>query len=716
MTGRIRAFGWLTAVAALVCVMPSAAPAAQFLSVEIEAALSKRDDFLKKLDFPAGETPTLEQSLRENAENKGFKERLNAMRGGGNPWHRYVNGVLSAGDDSQKQFFEEAVKAAAADPGTLWLLSLEFILGGHTQFADECFDAIEKCILTVGGSSAPLLSQQLILFGNTLAKSDPSAAEYCYNMASRFDKNQCWWLYRKGAVGFPDNLDNLISAVPDFVAEALNLLATSWRAQAAFIAWAYRFFAAALFIFACAIFVVLTVKYLPRGVHPIGDTLFVGASPNARTAASIVIILAMFVVGVVPALWIIAFLVCRFMTSKEKKLLILACAVLAVSPLSFFADSFLSRGIRPDSPPVLLDRSIREGYSVGLYDLARKNLAKRPGNHATELTLAVCATKSDNFGANSDAVDKALDLAPDDPLALLYAGTHAFLTDDISGMKQYYGAVLKNNPGSAEAKFNLAQAYANDVDFTASDMISEAAKMNAGLVGGHMRVNTRYFQEDVPPLRQIIQPTLTPPYFWSRLFIADPAELIQFNESKSYFGLSPMAAFGVSFVLMLVFMCLCSTLWKHDSRVRKYFTCRICGRLLCRRCRKGTICSICYKKSIDSHNNAATMYNLQRTCQDKATLRKDFIKFALGIVIPGADVLYKGEMIFKPAVTVLITSAVFAAYYCVFTFRTYYPNAAVIDPVYCVPVLLLYHVIAFSKQCVGLAKTMKNRAKMSVKT
>ena len=711
MTGRIRALVWLAAVAALVCVMPASARTSQFLSAEIEAALSKRDDFLKKLDFPMEELPSLEPWLREKADDANFKGRLSAMRGG-NPWYRYASGITGADDDARERFFGEAINAAAADPGTLWLLALEFIRNEYMPFADECFDAIEKCILTVGGSSAPVLSQQLILFGNTVAATEPVTAEYCYTAAKRFDKNQCWWIYRKGAIGFPKNV---IATVPDFIAEALNLLATSWRAQVAFLYWAYRLFAVTVFIFVCALFAVFAVKYLPQGVHPIGDTLFTGASPGVRTASGVVIVLAMLIAGVVPTLWVIAFLTCRFMNAKEKKLLILACMILTASPLNFFAESFFSRGIRPDSPAVLLERSIREGYSEGLYKLAEANLSKRPGNHATELTLAVCATKSDGYGANTNAVSKALAVSPDDPLTLLYAGNQAFLTDDIDGMKQYYGAALKNNPRSAEAKFNLAQAYVDDGGFTASDMISEAAKIDAGLVGGHMRVNNHYFQDDVPPLRRIIQPTLTPLYFWSRLFLADPAEILQFNSNKIYFGLTPFAAFGASAVLMMVFLCIYSAVWKQESKIRKYFTCRICGRLLCRRCRKGTICSICYKKSIDSNNNAATMYNLQKTYQDRATLRKDFTKFALGVVIPGAGNLYKGEMLFKPALTVFITSAVFAACYCAITFHTYYPNAAVIDPIYFIPILLLYNFIAFIKQCIGLAATMKNRAKMSIK-
>jgi len=717
VTGRIRAFGWLAAAAALVCALPAPASASQFLSAEIDSALAQRNVLLEKLELSAGALPPpLEEWLQKNWGDDDFRKRLDALRKGGGSWPRYISGIAAGEGDVRERLFGEAIKAAAADsktyPGTLWLLALEFIRNGHTQFADECFNAIEMYILAVGGSSAPLLSQQLILFGNYLAASDPTAAEYCYNTAKRFDKNQCWWLYRKGAIGFPHNFNNMTAAVPEFTAEALNILATSWRAQVAFLCWVYRFFAVTIFIFVFALFAVFAVKYLPQGVHPISDTLFVGASPPIRTAASVVIVLSMLMAGVVPALWIMAFLMCRFMNAKEKKLLLLACAILTVSPLNFLVDSFLSRGIHPDSPALLLDRSIREGYSGDLYKLAKANRSQRSNNLATELTLAICATKSDGYGANSDAIGKALELAPEDPLTLMYAGNHAFLTSDINGMKQYYGTVLKNNPKSPEAIFNLAQAHADDSNFI---LISDAASINAGLIGGHVRTNVHYFDEDVPPLRQIIQPTLTPFYFWSRLFLAAPAEILRFNDNKTYFGLSPLAAFGISAVLMLVFLCLYSTAWKQGPKVRKYFTCRICGRLLCKRCRKGTICSICYKKSIDSHNDASTMYNLQKSYQDKAILRRDFTRFFLGITIPGAGALYKGETFFKPTVTILITSAVFAACYCAVTFHTYYPSAAVVDPIYCVPVLLLYNVFAFFKQCFELAKTMKNRAKMSIK-
>jgi hypothetical protein len=109
------------------------------------------------------------------------------------------------------------------------------------------------------------------------------------------------------------------------------------------------------------------------------------------------------------------------------------------------------------------------------------------------------------------------------------------------------------------------------------------------------------------------------------------------------------------------------------------------------------------------------MYNLQKRCQDRALIRDDMVKCALGIIVPGSERLYNGEPAFRPAIAMFVTSAVFAAFYCALTFHTYYPSRAVITPIYFVSILALYHITAFARQCSGFAKIMKVRAKMSVK-
>ena len=705
MTNRIRAFWRGAAALALVCAFSQAARASPFLSAEIEAALSARAGVLQRADLAEGDFLALPKWL-ESEDGQRFAGRLDGMSGvlGNDPWYNYLRGMASGDDGRAEGYYGRALSAAEADPGALWLLGLEFIRYGRFPWAAACFEAIEKNVFATGGLSAPFLSQQLMLFGGGAA-TGPKQAAFCYNWAKRFDAGQCWWLYRKGAIDFPDNV---VSTAPLFIEEAVSVVITSWRAQLALLCGAYRFCGTALFIFSCAVILIFAVKYLPSGVHPLGDTLFRGASPRFRVISSVVIVLSTLFIGFVPAMWVIAFAVCRFLSAGEKKLLVAVCVILAVSPLDIYAAKFLRRHIEPSAPAALLDRAVHEGYSEGLYNLAAESARRRPANGAAQLALAVSATKGNNYKAGADAVERALRIAPDDQVALMYAGNIAFLEGDIDRTERFYGSILKKAPRYAEAKFNLAQAYVSRSSFTSTDMISEAAKIDPELIGGYMRANEQYFAGSPPPLRRIMQPALSPAYFWSRLFLSDPGEILEAGGAQSKF--SPAAAFGVSAALLIILLIVDSVQRKDMKKARKYFTCRVCGRLLCRKCRKGTMCSDCYRECLDSQNNAAAMYNLQKRYQDRAQLRRDVTQCALGALVPGAGGLYKDEAVFRPAMAILFSSLIFAAAYCMLTFHTTYPSRAVFNLIYLVPVLLIYNLAAIAKQCLRLAGIFKARA------
>jgi len=695
--------------------LSSAAHASPFLSAEIESAISERSEFLRQCGLADKDFISLESWI-ETHDLQQFRERLDAADDDG-PWRHYIRGLIADDGDAAGAYYGRALEAAEADAGALWLLSLEFIRYEQYPWAEATFEALDKLILAGGGSaaSAPLLSQKLMLMGNAMAANSPEQAEFCYAKAHKFDSEQPWWGYKKGEIDFPRNV---MSAAPGFFVDSWRVISTSWRAQLSLLCGLYRYFAATLFIFVCAVFLVFIVKYLPEGVHSFGDLLFLGAgaSPRFRTAASVIIILSALIFGLVPTLWITAFLMCRPMASNEKKLLFLACVILTLSPLNHYVTNFLQHNLRPDSPAVLLDRAVREGYSEGLHKLTLSGAQSRPESHASQLALAVSAAKKPDNRLAAEAIDKALNLAPNDAMTLMYAGNISFWAGDTDKAEQYFGDLSDRYPWNARAKYNLAQTLYNEGGFTASDMITEAAQADAALVGYYMRENERHFEERVPTLRRVMQPPVTPGYFWSRLFFSDIRGAFG-NSGKAVPAISPIALFGLFALLLLTLLALNAALWGGSKpRARSYFVCRVCGRLLCRKCRKGTMCSECYKAGLDSHNNAAAMYNRQRKFQDSALLRRDITKCLLGIAVPGTDKLYKGEKVFGPVAAMLLTSAIFAAYYCALTFSTNYPGATTINPLHFVPVLLIYNVVALIKQCTGLASTLKVRAKMSPKT
>jgi tetratricopeptide (TPR) repeat protein len=709
VASRIRALQCVAATLLIVCtVLSSGALASPFLSVEIETALSDRAEFLRQAGLTDGDFLTLNsQTERSHAEIEGAILRLGRT---GNVWHHYILGLIDDDGERAGALYGRALSAAGRDAGVLWLLGLEFIRYGELPWAVASFEALERSILTGGGSAAPLLSQQLMLMGNALSARYPERARFCYTWAKRFDTNQPWWLYKTGGVDFPRNV---IATAPAFLSESANIIAQSWYAQLALVRGTWRFLGLTIFIFACAIFLVLATKYLPQGVHPIGDGLFGRASLRFRTVSSVIIVLSALIIGILPTLWVIAFLICRFTNAAEKKLLMLACALLALSPLDYYVTTFLQRGANHDSPPVLLERAIREGFSDDLHNMAVAKTREKPNNPTLRLALAVSASKQQDLNLGTSAINEALRLAPDDRMAQMYAGNISFLRGDKEGMERHYGSILRQH-SCPRAKFNLAQAYVADGGFTSVDMITEAAQINRTLISEYMRVNENQFSGNPPPLRRVMQPSLTPGYFWGRLLLADAGEIFEAREGAA--GVNPLAAFVVSALLLAILAAMNITLWNPNKpRARKYFVCRVCGRLICKKCRKGTLCADCHKACVDAHNNAAAMHNLQMKHQDSAQLRRDITKCVLGALVPGAGRLYKGESVVGPTLVMLVSSAIFAACYCAFTFTTAYPKNTVINPLYFVSVLLIYNLAAAIKQCVGLASTLKMRAKMSAK-
>ncbi|MCL2219435.1 MAG: hypothetical protein FWC23_05635 [Chitinispirillia bacterium] len=709
MTGRIRPLGCVAAALLLICTLASIARASPFLSAEIADALSARSELLRSAGLTDADFLSFDSWIEANGLQL-FEERLAEARAGG-PWPHYMRGLIDPDGDRAAAFYGRAM--AAAGTGELWLLSLEFIRYEQLPWAEAAFDELEKKILTGGGSAAPFLSQKLMLMGHTMAMASPKRADFCYTSAKKFDPNQPWWAYKRGGIDFPNNI---ITASPTFIVEAGAVIWKSWRAQIGLVCGLYRFLSVTLFIFICTVFFIFSIKYLTSGAHTIGDILFGGASMRIRTLSSVIVVLSVLFIGVLPAMWLIAFLICRFMPTAERKLLMFACAVLALTPLDPYISNFLRHSVKPNSAAAILDRVISEGYSDSLHNMAA-HAAKNPGNYANHLALAVSLAKKGNYNAADEAINEALNLAPDDLITLMYAGNIAFFKGDIAVMERRLGDLLAKHPKSARGRYNLAQAYIHEGTFTASDMITEAAKIDATLIGNYMRENEHHYSGDAPPMRRVMQPAVSPAYFWSRLFVTDLRNAATAGPGGATIaGVSPIAVFALSALLFIMLAALNAALWNgNKQKARTFFNCRICGRLLCRKCRKGTVCADCYKASLDSSNSAATMYNLQKKLQDRNVIQKDVAKCALGILIPGSDQLYKGEKIFKPAMVMLLTSAIYAAYICAFTFRTYYPSVTVINPVYFAAPLLIYNFAALIRQLTGLASTLKRRAKMTPK-
>jgi hypothetical protein len=392
-----------------------------------------------------------------------------------------------------------------------------------------------------------------------------------------------------------------------------------------------------------------------------------------------------------------------------------ACLILALTPLDAWVTHFLHRHAAPASTATVLDRVIKEGYSEGLHKLAAGNVSRMPDFYLNQLAFALSSAKGDHLKQGTEALHSARQKAPFDPMVLMYAGYISHLAGDADATEHSYSQLLIKQPKNATAMYNFSVTQADKAGFESSDLAAEAAKLKPALVSEFIKKNDHYYENNVPPLRSLIQPVIAPGYFWGQIFLSDLDGALNVTRGTPFFGLPPLITLVVFVTLFAALLVFDSVFWGGGSRIKRYFICRICGRLLCRRCRKGTMCSSCYKANLNSHNNAATMYNLQKKYQEHAQLRTNVLRRVLGMFFPGTEQLYKGETLRGPIITLLFTSAIFAALYCALTFHTEYPSKTVVNPIYFAAVLLIYNITAFLKNGRGLITVFQNHFKQKVR-
>ena len=119
------------------------------------------------------------------------------------------------------------------------------------------------------------------------------------------------------------------------------------------------------------------------------------------------------------------------------------------------------------------------------------------------------------------------------------------------------------------------------------------------------------------------------------------------------------------------------------------------------------MCSSCYRETLNLHNSASAINNLQKKYQDRALLRTNFIQCAAGGIFPGADRFFKDEPVLKSALAMLLSSVVIGAFYWAFTFHASYPSRAILNPIYPASALLIYNIVA-------IVKNVKNFAAFAV--
>ncbi len=705
MTNRLNPF--LLVTLAAISLLSSAISASQFWVPDIDSALQARNLFLEDIKLTEQDFSSLQSWI--NSQQQQFSSRLSTADPR-SPWYHYLAGLLQPAESENRQSaFQKALALSGKSPGTLWLFSLEFIRSSQFPWAQRSLEALEKEMYISGATSVPTISQQLLLAGNLFEKDSREQSELCYSWAKRFDPQQSWSSLQQVRLCLPQKPVTALG----YTLEATKTLSQSWVAQHSLILHLYRTFRIAAFLFIIVFFAVFVFKYLPSASHFLDDKVFSGLPLRFRSPASIAMLLAFASFGILPLFWILTFFMLRFMSKTEKKLLIALCLLVIFSPVENWIYSKFLHSAGPTSSPTIFTRVNSEGYSTGLHEQAMQNANNNPSDYLAQLSVALSAVKGQDYQLSADALRKALQLSAKDPLTLLSAGNLSFLLGNKDAVEPFYIDLINKHPRNMLAKFNLGQfQIERGGSINATALIDEAAKINPEKVNSFIMKNDQYFSGDNPSFRKLMQPEISPLYFWTKLFWKHGGT---FGASKdiwgnNFLGFSPLVSIFFFLLLFILLMFLDTVVWSKNSKVKELFKCKVCGRIICRRCRKGTMCQSCHDDSLYS-KTAAALNAQQRLFEEKRHARKLIFRSLFGMIVPGSDELIKGEKLFMPILVTAFSCTVFAVYFTSIFGFTRYPENVTLNLIVLFSFLFLYNFFNLIKHGRVLLQNLSGKKK-----
>jgi hypothetical protein len=644
-----------------------------FWTPQIDSALRVRDAYFKAI-LP---DPSNYSFLLLSAEQQGsINAKLATVRDTASPWHDFCTGLLkNAKKDSSatSTYFGSAITRAQSDPGATWALFVEFTRNRQTVWAERCLMHLEKILLASGARSAPAIAQQLLYYAYEFEKQKDYANAFSYYAwAERFDPNQLWSVLHRMRRCIPMHPKIFFASLSTIV----SALYDSWSLQLSFVQGVYIWLRYLLLIFIIAVFTGLSVRHLSEAVHFIADRLPKNIPLSFKTALPIAVILSFVSFGLIPFLWLIAFLIWRFLDKKETVLFSVALVLLLSSPFDARVQDMFIQSRSPQGSIALFNHASQEGYSPEIQRFANDKIAANGSDLLAQEALMLCSFKQgDSLSAVMNA-QKSLAIRPDDPVVLVNAGNAAFAKNDFTVAANYYQQAIAQRNDDMCAQFNISQCSARRADLPFDlDFMKILSSGDQATVANFHNANTMYFTRNWPLLRQVMIPDYEPNYFWAHLFP-------YYNGSwktacavwgSSFFGLSPktsLIVFAALFIALIAFNA--SPVVRR--RKEAIGSCRICKRTTCGKCKKNEMCPSC-SRATQYIRNVKTLAAIQARLKRNRLIMASIGAHALDICLPGSGMLFSGRYpLWRCLFVIFLTSAVYAGFFVISSLHPSYPN------------------------------------------
>jgi tetratricopeptide (TPR) repeat protein len=672
-----------------------------FWESEITSALDSRDIIYRQAGI---------QSAEFEKMRPGYNAVVTLPPDTTTPWPFFLRGLSYAKDSAEvaSLFFNKAISCTEKDPGRTWVLSEEFDRCGLMGWQEKCLKKLELLFLACGAQSAPAISQQLLYKAATMsAKGADNVSEMYNSWASRFDRD-CIWMHIQ-----------VIESAGVFAMEKVfprlqtiaGQISSSWKIQLVLarhaFGWLFMFFLIAI----AGILLGLGVKYLPWALHTPSERLPDILSSKAKLFLAVLIFASFVFLGPLAFVWCFFFIVWRHCSRQDKRLASIALVLFLLFPLGVKVEDMFENALSPSGSVMLYKKTLDEGYYHQLDSCIRGRTISNNRDYLVHTAAALYSLKKGESLSAFPHLKIAQRLFRENPAVLIASGNALFYSGDLTGARNTYQECIKLYPDYEPAYFNLGQYYFNSME-TAKGMeyITQATKLNPGYVNAFIKKNDECFSKEWPQLRQLLAPDFTPSYFWNNIFPDYCGTWATADQrfGGMFLGLPLLWYCALALALFVILMLSDSFVWSK-AVVKKVTACKLCQAIICRKCKRGSICRTCFNATQQIRNEQIRQ-RIMRKIQFK-TLRFRFLQtIFLDMVFPGAGMVFRGAPIYQSLLLIVSTSVVYATYaslfHAMFDFPAWTVQGLIMKGY---AILVLYNIIFVIRGLIKIGKELTKR-------
>ncbi|MGE5670599.1 MAG: tetratricopeptide repeat protein [Fibrobacterota bacterium] len=644
----------------------------------------------------------------DNAKKEQILSRLDFAIGP-NAWIFLIKGFLLSDNNptASDSLFRLAINTSQNDPGTTWLLFVEFTRYEFSNFADSSMMSLYKQLTSSGSDASAVISLQLKYLAKYYSEQKNfQVTNRLYNWIEKFDPDQTWSHKRRFFQSFPGDIDGMKVALFTYI----STMSRSWVSQTNLLSdnyfWIHTFFTVLLF----SLFALISIKYFPLAVHHVSDLYPLSVSSTLRTLLASLIVISTLFFGVNVFFWLTSILVWPHVDKKDKSVLLLAILILILSPLDtrirVMSDSIKD----PEGSIVMLKKSISDGVTDEFFSKLTLKYSNNKDNPYFISAIAIASYKKGDLAFAQQMINKALALKNNDPVITVMAGNIAFQKGDYVKANEYFQKAVSLPDRDVSALFNLGQCYLMQKQtLPGTESIDKAAKEDNLTVNSFIQQNDMLYSDNWPSIRKLMIPDFTASYFWKNVFFRNNGSWQTANErwGTSFIGFNALTSFFI-FILLFITLLLVS-FFKAPSRIKKLFECKYCGRISCKKCAHGILCCLC-DHQIAYITTDKKLDKIRISIIGKFAKVRFFREMLIDMLFPGSSRFLNSKKSSASSIFLLsITSIVYSGY--LFLIRRSEENSIGVDFYLILALLLVYNIVFILRRAGDIQRFLKTSSK-----